>query len=317
MQDAPFHQLPGDPLPAATAYWARAEDGVRLRLAVWRDGAAADDRAAGTVLLFPGRTEYIEKYAPTAAWLNERGYAVIAIDWRGQGLSDRLQDDPRPGHVGAFADYQRDVVEMVVAASDLGLPRPWHLLAHSMGGCIGLGALLDDLPVESAVFSAPMWGINLRQMPQRMALGVSYLAGRMGRGGRAAPSSGGGKGGTYVLDESFSANLLTGDAQEWSRMVIEAASWPDLTIGGASFDWVAHALNECSRLSREPSPSVPTLVALGALEQVVSKAAIRERVSNWSGAHLLDLPDCRHEPMMETPSVREAFLNAMLDHFEG
>ena len=94
----------------------------------------------GSVLLFPGRTEYVEKYAPVAHRLMAEGYDVLSIDWRGQGMSDRLQPNPRPGHIRDFADYQHDVVEMIVAAEQLDLPRPWHLLAHPMGGCIGLAA---------------------------------------------------------------------------------------------------------------------------------------------------------------------------------
>ncbi|TRW96883.1 alpha/beta hydrolase [Paracoccus sp. M683] len=308
MTPAPFHQLHNDRLPAAEAFFTKADDGVQLRLACWRTHGAAH----GSVLLFPGRTEYVEKYSQTAARLNAVGLTVLAIDWRGQGLSDRLQDDPRPGHIGDFSDYQRDVVEMVVAATELDLPRPWHLLAHSMGGCIGLAALHNELPVQTAAFSAPMWGINLRQMPHGVALGMAYIAGRLGRGGHAAPGSG--ASGTYVLDEAFSANLLTHDAAEWARMVCEADAWPDLTIGGASFDWVAKALNECTRLSGLPSPDYPVMVSLGDGEKVVSSSAIRDRVERWPDAQLLSLARCRHEAMMETTEVREQFFQTLLAH---
>ncbi|MCF3974625.1 alpha/beta fold hydrolase [Paracoccus salsus] len=309
-EPAPFRQLPDDDRRPATAFWVTADDGVRLRLALWRSDA---DRTMGSVLLFPGRTEYIEKYAPFAQRLNAEGYEVMAIDWRGQGMSDRLQKDPRPGHVGNFSDYQRDVVEMVVAATDLDLPRPWHLLAHSMGGCIGLAALHDQLPIASAVFSAPMWGINLRQMPHGVALGVAYMAGRLGHGGRSTPGSG--AGGTYFLDEAFSANLLTTDASEWCRLLREAAEWPELTIGGASFNWVSQALNECSRLARLDSPALPMTVSLGREEKVVSIPAIRDRVARWPGATLLEIEGARHEVMMDGPERREQFLDAALRQF--
>lgn len=312
MEQAPFHQLPDDPRAPARAFFVRAEDGVRLRLAFWQTDRIA---CRGSVLLFPGRTEYVEKYAPIASLLVEHGYDVLAVDWRGQGLSDRLQRDPRPGHIGEFSDYQQDVIETVVAAGDLDLPRPWHLLAHSMGGCIGLAALEAGLPVRTAVFSAPMWGINLRRMQHGVALGIAYLAGRVGRGGFAAPGSGGGDT-TYVLDESFSANLLTQDPDEWARMVREAAHWPDLTIGGASFDWVGKALNECVRLSRIPSPPQPMLVSLGSEEKVVSPGAIRDRAARWPGGHLLEVAGARHEVMMETPDLRARFFDAMLARFE-
>ena len=309
-RDAPFRQLPGDRARPARAFWTVADDGITLRLAHWP--GAADPQ--GSILLFPGRTEYVEKYAQVAGDLSGAGYDVLAIDWRGQGLSDRLLPDARVGHVGDFSHYQRDVAAMAAAADRMALPRPWHLLAHSMGGCIGLAALHGDLPVASAAFTAPMWGINLRQMPHGMAVGMAYLAGRLGRGGHPAPGSGGALG-TYVLDESFGANLLTTDAEAWCRMLREAAAWPDLTLGGASFGWVGKALNECSRLSRLPSPALPALVALGGQERVVSAAAIRDRVARWPAASLVEFPDARHEIMMCKPDRRAAFLEAALSLF--
>lgn len=311
-QSAPFRQLPGDTHRPARAFWTQADDGVTLRLAHWP--AVTDSR--GSVLLFPGRTEYIEKYAGIAQLLTADGYHVLAIDWRGQGLSDRLLADARLGHVGQFGDYQRDVVEMVVAATDLDLPRPWHLLAHSMGGCIGLAALHQGLPVASAAFSAPMWGINLRQMPHGVAVGMAYLAGRLGRGARPAPGSGGALG-TYVLDECFSANLLTEDADQWCRMVREAAAWPDMTLGGASFDWVGKALNECLRLSRMASPDLPALISLGSQEKIVSPSAIRDRVARWPDAELMEVEGARHEVMMCSSDRRAAFLSAALHLFQS
>lgn len=313
MQRAPFHQLPDDRLAPASAFFVTADDGKRLRLALWEP---EDSASRGTVLLFPGRTEYIEKYAPVARRLTDRGYAVLAIDWRGQGMSERLQDDPRPGHIIEFSDYQRDVIEMVVAGRHIGLPEPWHLMAHSMGGCIGLAALENDLPVQTAVFSAPMWGINLRRFQHGAALGIAYLAGRLGRGGLVAPGSGGANT-TYALEESFNANLLTGNADEWARLMREAAYWPDLTIGGASFAWVGKALNECSRLSAIASPALPMLVGLGSEEKVVSAASIRDRVAKSPRASLFEVRGARHEILLETPDRRDAFIQAMLDHFDA
>jgi len=134
------------------AHWVETSDGKRIRVGHWPVSGAK-----GTVLLFPGRTEYIEKYGPAASDLAARGLGTIAIDWRGQGLADRLLDDPRVGHVDAFSDYQKDVAAMLRAARALSLPRPFYLLAHSMGGCIGLRAVIEGLPVQAAAFTGPMW----------------------------------------------------------------------------------------------------------------------------------------------------------------
>ena len=158
MESAPFFDDIADAPPGASAWWATAPDGVRLRLALL---APPPPEARGTVLLFPGRTEYVEKYGPAAAELQARGFACLSIDWRGQGLADRPLDDPATGHVRRFSDYQTDVAEMLRLAGAQELPRPWYLLAHSMGGGIGLRALHAGLPVAAAAFTGPMWGIAL------------------------------------------------------------------------------------------------------------------------------------------------------------
>ena len=67
-------------------HWLTTEDGKRIRIGHWPTEA----EARGTILIFPGRTEYVEKYGMLAADLTARGYAVLAVDWRGQGRSTRF-----------------------------------------------------------------------------------------------------------------------------------------------------------------------------------------------------------------------------------
>ena len=130
------------------AFWIHTRDKRRCRLGLWR---AATPK--GTIIIFPGRTEYIEKYASIAADFVARDYNTVTIDWRGQGLADRALPDRLKGHVADFAEYQRDHAALIEAMTALALPKPWSLLAHSMGGCIGLRALHDGLPVATGVVS--------------------------------------------------------------------------------------------------------------------------------------------------------------------
>lgn len=312
MEPAPFHSLAEGDGPAADAFWMHASDGIRLRLVLWTD----DQRPKiGSVLLFPGRTEYAEKYGPIAARLIRAGYDVLTLDWRGQGLSDRFLPNPRPGHVDSFDAYRHDVDAMVQGARKLNLPRPWHLLSHSMGGCIGLAALIGGLDVVSATFSAPMWGINFQGVPAILPQALAGVAARIGLGGVAAPGSGGA--GCYLLDQAFRDNVLTGNAAEWARMLQQAARWPELTIGGASFGWLHAALRECRRLAPLPSPDIPMLVSLGSAETVVSAQAIRARCAAAPQARLLEIPGARHEAMMETPDPRRVFLEALMTHLQS
>jgi len=61
---------------------------------------------------------------------------VAVMDWRGQGGSDRLLDDPRKGHVGDFADYDADLRMFMKDIVLPDCPPPYTGLGHSMGGAI-------------------------------------------------------------------------------------------------------------------------------------------------------------------------------------
>ena len=115
--------------------WLRSADGLALRGVAWGEGAPR-----GVVLLLQGRTEYAEKYARVAADLGAAGWATATLDWRGQGLSERLWPDRALGHVRRFADYQWDVDALAGWAGRLAPGAPRVLLAHSMGGAVGLRA---------------------------------------------------------------------------------------------------------------------------------------------------------------------------------
>lgn len=290
------------------AVWLRADDGVRLRAVIWPEGAR------GTVLIFPGRTEYVEKYGPAAADLARRGYASVAIDWRGQGLADRLLPDPMAGHVGAFGDYQKDVAALMRHLRDADLPRPFFLMCHSMGGAIGLRALIERLEVRAAVFSAPMWGIAFAPWRKPLALMVAGAARMAGQGAAYVPTTGPG---SYVAMAPFAGNVLTTDRAMFDWMQGHLVAHPELALGGPTLQWLDAALRECRVLDARASPRLPALAVVGSAEKVVEIDPIAERMRRWPGGRLIIVPGAEHEVMMERPATRAAFFDAAADLFGG
>ncbi len=296
MEDAPlFGDIANGP-PGGRAMWLTARDGVRLRIGHW-----PSDGAKGTVLLFPGRTEFIEKYGISAADFAVQGYGTLVIDWRGQGLADRALSDAMSGHVTDFAEYQSDVAAMIDAAEALDLPRPWHLLAHSMGGCIGLRAAMDGLPVASCAFSAPMWGIAMKPALRPVAWALSWASRPLGLGHIYAPGT---VRGSYVLEAPFHANALTRDRDMYAHMVAQLQAYPQLALGGPSLHWLFAALRECRALARMPSPELPCLTFVGSGEDIVSRAPIDIRIAHWPKARLETVEGGRHELLMDTAATR-------------
>lgn len=301
MSDAPLYDIAEGP-EGGRGFWLTAADGVRLRVGLWTHPGAQ-----GTVLLLPGRTEYVEKYGRAAADLRARGFATLVIDWRGQGLADRALNDPMSGHVADFAEYQLDFAEMVGFARAQGLPEPYYLMAHSMGGCIGLRALMQGAPVQAAAFSAPMWGILIAAWMRPMAVALSTASRWFKFDDRYAPGTGAK---SYVLSTPFVGNTLTTDAEMWDYMRAQALVHPELGLGGPSLGWLKAALTECHTLSLLPSPAIPALTALGTLEKIVDTAPIHARMAAWQAGRLDLYTGAEHEVLMERLAARTRFFDS-------
>lgn len=298
MTNAPLYNDLAQGPDAGRAYWVTTRDGARLRMGLWPHGEK------GTVLLFPGRTEYIEKYGRAAAEFGARGYACVAIDWRGQGLSDRPAPDPMVGHIDNFSQYQNDLAAVLEKLNTLGQRGPFFLVAHSMGGCIGLRALLNGLDVRAAVFSAPMWGIRMAPGLAPVARVLSRTARAFGQGQRYAPGT---NGDSYVKTFPYIGNVLTSDADTYAWMKGQVVQKPELALGGPGLHWLDEAMRECGELAAQPAPDVACLCFLGAEEKVVDTAPIHARMANWPNGTLELVPHAEHEIMMEVPATQQRF----------
>lgn len=308
METAPLHNDVAEGPEGGAAWWLRTKDGVRIRVGYW-----PCEGARGTVFMFPGRTEYVEKYGRTAAELAEHGYAMLSVDWRGQGLADRPLDDRNTGHVGTFSEYQNDVEAMVSAAKELDLPHPWHLIGHSMGGCIGLRALVNGMDVKGAAFSAPMWGLELPAVFRPVAQQLSGVVRSIGLGHIYAPGT---KPETYVKTAPFEGNTLTSDAEMYNYMHRQVTEHPELALGGPSINWVHEALKETSALTSMPPPAYPTYTALGSDEVIVSPQRIKSHMEKWPSGTLEMFEGGRHEIIMEDDQMRKKFLDGCVQVFE-
>ncbi|MHA3915354.1 alpha/beta fold hydrolase [Halovulum sp. GXIMD14793] len=282
--------------PGGAAHWVKAADGTRIRIALW------SGQRVGTVWFLNGRTEYIEKYGHAYSRLLGMGLNVVTLDWRGQGLSDRALPDPFIGHVDDFAKYQQDLQAMLAHPRVQAQPGPHILMGHSMGGCIGMRALVEGLSPDAAVFSAPMWGIHVNPLLRPMAE-LMMLVSRMGDMTRRVPQT---SEKAYVLENGFKGNLLTSDKGGWDQQVAHLKAKPDLSLGGPSFEWVTQARKEAAALCNHPTlPDLPIQLFLGTAEKVVSKRAIRGLSKRLPNAKLVPCKTARHEIWMETEEVQE------------
>ena len=169
--------IPANPAPEdVVTGMLKTRDGVSIRFARWHPPPGRK----GTVCLFQGRAEFIEKYFETVRELRARGFAVATIDWRGQGGSERALSDPRKGHVGDFSEYERDVEVLMKEVVLPDCPPPIFAIGHSMGGTVLLRvARQGSRWFDRIVLSAPMIRLSGKRnaLPAKITVRAMRLLG--------------------------------------------------------------------------------------------------------------------------------------------
>ncbi len=305
----PIQALDPDGALAPAADWCGeivTADGVRLRAAVWHP----ERETCGTVALFNGRIEFIEKYCEVIAELLGRGFTVATLDWRGQGGSARLLADRRRGHVEDFNDYVEDLAAFMDQVVQPHCPAPYFGLAHSMGAAILLlSAGTGGYAFERMVLSAPLIRLFAGRGTHRWSAVAVRLAVMGGfsqtRVPRTVPKS----------DDAphFTNNRFTGDRCRFARTQAILNEAPDLRAGRPTFGWINAAYRAMDVFARHDFPgsvTVPTLMLVCGNDRVVSNRAIEElAMAMPAGGHLL-VPGARHELMMERDAMRDMFWGA-------
>ena len=303
-----FKDIKGLP-QGGQAFWVETHDNKRVRFAFWNSGTR------GTAVIFTGRTEYVEKYAATIDALTARQFSVVAIDWRGQGLATRPGDNTETGHVEDFAHYQSDLAAIMAHDALSNAPGPRVMVAHSMGGCIGLRSLYETQIFDIAIFSAPMWNVHLPLNLHPVAKFICGALKTLGLGKKRLPFITSPK--SYVLEQEFEGNTLTSDEPTYDWLEENIMTHPELGLGGPSINWMRLALAEADMIAARAPVSIPTLTFLGEDEEIVSPQAIKAYHAKSGAGKLVMCPACRHEIFMEMPEKQvpvwheiDAFLDA-------
>jgi lysophospholipase len=312
MAATPFSTMPnrwkttGGGVHAAFDYF-RARDGSMIRCGFWRPQGRS---ARATVVLLHGRKEFLEKYAETISDLNQRGFEVLSLDWRGQGLSSREVRCRRAGHVRDFSEYLEDLDLFWRAhLANIGTA-PVLLLGHSMGGHLAL-RFAHDHPerLRGAVLAAPMFDIRLNTIARKL---IPHLAAAViAAGGAALPVPGTRR--RSPRHRAFAGNRLTSDPQRFRAEKHAIESNPALAVEGLTFGWLAAALRSIAILQKPgylEAVSTPVLIVSGGQDRIVCRAAHHRVFSRMSNGRFVLIPAARHEILMERDALRHVFWQA-------
>ncbi|WP_448565189.1 alpha/beta fold hydrolase [Thalassotalea ganghwensis] len=195
------------------------------------------------LIIVPGRCEGYLKYQEVAFELFQQGYNIYIIDHRGQGLSERLTENPHKGFVENFDDYCEDLayfITNIVSNKRLDSTGP-YVIAHSMGGAITIRLLQKHSKLLSAaVLCSPMIAINRGKIPKWFAKILITAGCWINRLLSKSPWYFFGQ--ADYLATPFVENKLTHDKQRYLSFVELYKAEPQLQLGGVTFHWLAQAI---------------------------------------------------------------------------
>jgi alpha-beta hydrolase superfamily lysophospholipase len=304
-EPAPLISTPDAPVPpGAEAEWVRGAGGGRLRAALF----TPEGRARGSIVLSGGRTEPIEKYYETIGDFMERGFVVLAHDWRGQGLSSRDLSDRLKGHTRGYKAYLGDF-KALLAAFQTRMPKPWVAVGHSMGGCLTLLAMAQgETRFAAAILSAPMLGVKTGKVgprAARTAARLQILLGRAAQYVRGQPRR--------SFEDEFEGNVLTHDEARFRRTRGLIAAEPQLALGAPTWGWLDFALGACAYLAKPERLNritVPVVIVSADDDRLVDNAAQAAAARCLPQGKLIKASGAYHEILMETDPVRNIFMRA-------
>ncbi len=296
---------PKNPIPlGASSGYIEVRKGLRLRFASWQPVLR---ERRGTVCIFPGRAEFIEKYFEVVGEVRRRGFAVAVLDWRGQGGSSRLTRSPLKGHINDFAEYEEDLSHFMKAVVLPDCPAPYFALGHSMASNVLFSAATKrGCWFSRMVVTSPMIRIAGLPMSDRLCRQVADGLTMFGFGKHAVP----GDKTRYRQEQVFEGNTLTSDRERLTRNLSVLQAAPELAIDVPTIGWLKAALEAIQRVGNEkfaPRIRVPVLMLAASDDQIVVSEAVEELAVRLRAGSQIVLRGARHEILQERDSIREQF----------
>ena len=310
-QPAELQGIPGNEAPEGLhCRFVMAKDGTRLRVAMARPAGAR-----GTVVIAPGRGDFIERYFETIRDLMRRGFAVAIFDFRGHGGSERPCKNPYRSNLRSFRAYDDDLTAVMTGMVLPDCPPPYVALGHSTGGNVLLRALRTRTWFEKAVLSAPLLGVHTGPWPMFIARCLTSLFTAVGAGSIFLP----GQLRKPMALKGFEGNDFTSDYHRFARDVAILEARPSLGVGGPSFSWLRAALRSMDEMHdrrRTRSLRAPVLIVAAGRDRVVRTESTRDFAKRVAGVSLIVIPESLHEILVEATPIREQFF-AAFDAFVG
>ena len=282
------------------------KDSVKIYYKVFKQA----DLEKPAILISSGRTEAAIKYKELIFDLYNNGYSIYINDHRGQGLSGRMTEDPDMGYVDTFQFYIDDMKYFYDNILKKANHKKRYLLAHSLGGAIGM-TYLEQNPYDfnAAAFSSPMLGLS-----SSVCCATKVLIGKKTKYALGQ--------GEYEEDNlSFKKNDLTGSEIRYNRMNAAFAESSEARLGGATYQWVNKSCEQFDYINDNiKNIQTPFILFSAENETIVKPKAhqnfIEEAQQLGKVCEAFLVENAQHELFIEKDEQRIETINEIFRYFE-
>lgn len=272
--------------------------------------------AQNCLVILPGRTEPIEKYAEVVYDLMQtpagKSMDFYLMDHRGQGQSGRMAAPSDMGHVDKFDHYVADVETFVKLQNLEKRCEKKYLLAHSMGAGIATAYLLKNPKTfDKAVLGSPM--LKIQTKPYAYATARAIVQGMVlaGKGSKFAigqkPFNG---------DAKFEDNTFTTSPARFKMAMGMFETYPATKLGGVSSRWILEVMKGTNPLrSRYHEISTPMMVINAGIETYSEPSEMAKLCKEAANCKHVFLETSKHEVFMDRDENRNIALSEVAEFF--
>lgn len=289
-----------------------SSNGYRVRYGQVRP----DGPSRGTIVVTTGYGRHIEYYYEMINNWRDRGYTVCAMDWAGQGGSDR--EDPAHPHRPPTMDFGQQArilheFTQRVVRPDRDVPA--FLVSHSQGGNIALCYMHDyedraDFPYDGAILAAPLVDINTSMIPRGIFNRLVRVANRVGLDELPLPSSG------KLYDDFISAVFYGKEEADPERDAAHEEhkrATECYHLGYPTAGWFAAAIASI-KIVREAAflekIKTSTLIMTPERDSLVSVRALEDAALHMPHASLVKIRNAKHGMWYDTDKVQNQIWHA-------
>lgn len=269
------------------------------------------NEAKNCIVILPGRSEPVEKYAEIVFDLLQtemgKNLNFYLMDHRGQGSSGRMAAISDLGYVDRFQNYVDDLETFINNQRLNDVCDKKFLLAHSMGGGIGVAYIIKNPHFfDKVALSSPMVKIQTKPFPYAVARAIVQTETCLGMGAKFASGQKG-----YDENLDFLKNDFTTSPERFEMTMSTFRNNPQTKLGGVANNWVLEVMKADHKMRTHFNEiSVPMIVFNVGDERYISPKEIVRFCNEVQNCKRSYFPTAKHEILMErdvnrTPAIQE------------